>query len=638
MTLKVKSCWAILLVVILNCSSFTPPSKLSPIKNNQWKNEKLPAIFASTANKGSTSEQQNQSDADSEMDDESLLKMTPKSEVVALCEQFNLSTKGSKAVLLQRLREYAVEQKEAEKERLIRRKKIVEEGTGDDRERYEVVDDAIDDDDDEDEIFFYYESKVTTEETDKKVDDKKEKPKEEVIRDSGFVTAPPPTGDNSSDDEERVVTIYSTNEKNDLTGVAAAQPGQASFDPMTSATTQPVDAPWDTNNPRKAESSSAEIDAAKEAVIELVRTLLSMTGLPGFMTDQEDDSIQPMRGSNFDAPGQYADFDPSMVPTDSLTKASRSVRTNRGKVLREVLRDFELRAIGDDGTAVDNVKRGGGHYRQVTRVRAFLEGFRQAEVNRLSRETVTLLLDKLVSEGIEGIDVTLATMTRSSDDTSDEGGELNDSLLEFLADMIRQQEKKVEQGMDSTKKIIELERAMTEDPEDQIESLWKVEDKDGERIETFDPNNRETQLKLKEEYEREAAESMSAPILPSSAPEKLLLMLKIVRERLKIEATFSHDEKSRNLRVLAYCLQLKTNALRKEMIGSQFGGSLDSLDSFEELVTSSIEYGESTSHQLMPSKTGSLNVPLLKTILKVTRETRNENTYKASGGLVKPDP
>jgi hypothetical protein len=50
----------------------------------------------------------------------------------------------------------------------------------------------------------------------------------------------------------------------------------------------------------------------------------------------------------------------------------------------------------------------------------------------LARETTALLLDKLVQEGVEGFDSTLATMTRSSDDTSDFGGELNESESKII--------------------------------------------------------------------------------------------------------------------------------------------------------------------------------------------------------------
>ena len=61
------------------------------------------------------------------------------------------------------------------------------------------------------------------------------------------------------------------------------------------------------------------------------------------------------------------------------------------------------------------------------------------------------------------------------------------------------------------------------------------------------------------------------------------------------------------------------------------------LDSFAELVSSSIEYGESTSHQLQPSKNASLNVPLHKRILELTENVRNLQGYQAfSGGAMKP--
>ena len=62
----------------------------------------------------------------------------------------------------------------------------------------------------------------------------------------------------------------------------------------------------------------------------------------------------------------------------------------------------------------------------------------------MARETTTVLLDKLVTEGIEGLDFLRASMTKTSDDTGDVG-ELNDALLDYLNDSIRQQEKKVEQ-------------------------------------------------------------------------------------------------------------------------------------------------------------------------------------------------
>jgi hypothetical protein len=191
-----------------------------------------------------------------------------------------------------------------------------------------------------------------------------------------------------------------------------------------------------------------------------------------------------------------------------------------------------------------------------------------------------MLLDRLVSEGIEGLDIALATMTRSSDETSDEAGELNDALLDYLNDAIRQQEKKVEQLVDSVKKIADLEQTINKvdaaDEEDAVEKLWFIDTSEGERVEIFDPNNKRNQMVLKEELQKQSQElTPPKPATPKSAPEQLLLLLKLLRERIKTEAVFSHDEKSRNLRVLAYCLKLTTDTQRKELIMREFGSSLD---------------------------------------------------------------
>ena len=55
------------------------------------------------------------------------------------------------------------------------------------------------------------------------------------------------------------------------------------------------------------------------------------------------------------------------------------------------------------------------------------------------------------------------------------------------------------------------------------------------------------------------------------------------------------------------------------------------LDSFIELVTSSIEYAESTSYQLKPGKGMPLNVKLLKSMLDLSENIRETQAWKASG-------
>lgn len=433
----------------------------------------------------------------------------------------------------------------------------------------------------------------------------------------------------------------------------------AANDPMTGPVVEPDNTPWDfennQNNPngnQKSEASSEELEAAKEEVTELVQSLLSMTGAPGFVqndgSDEDDNEVLSSVGifrqqkasslgtsSSFEAPEGFVGFDPTKVPTDALTRASNSLRMGRGSVLQDVTREFELRAVGYDGAFGDDEKRGGGHYRQVSLVRSFLEGYRRAEVRRLARETATMLLDRLVQDGIEGLDNTLSIMARVGDDMNQEAGELNDSLLDYLNDAIRQQERKVEQILNTVKKVEELERSVEEFDDDQLENLWTVGDEDGKRIETFDPKDPKNKIALQDEYEREHKErslKLKKAMLPKSAQERLLLLLKLLRERVKIEAAFSHDEKARNLRVLAYCLNLNSDELRKELIVKEFGVTLDRLDSFAELVSSSIEYGESTSHQVQPNKIVTLNIPLLERILVIVKEVIDEQSWKAAAG------
>jgi hypothetical protein len=407
------------------------------------------------------------------------------------------------------------------------------------------------------------------------------------------LTAPPlPPDIKPNEKGERVITVYSTSDQNDLTGVAAAQPGQAATqDPMTGSVAEPENAPWDMENQnQKAGVTTAEVEVAKEELTELVSSLLSMTGAPGFQgdIDEEEDELytsvgfvrqQGRKNAMADGiPEGFVGFDPTKVSADMLTKASKSLQMMRGKILQDIVRQFELRAVGYDGAAGDDMTKGGGHYRQVSMVRTFLEGFRRAQVRQKARETVTMLLDQLFSEGINGLDITLSVMTRGGDDVQQEAGELNDSLIDYLNDVIRQQEKKVGQMVDTGRKVKELESTMTthDDPDDPFEDMWIVGEEDGTRVESFDPKDPKNAKALKSAYQKlEANEAGRKAILPKSAPEKLLLLLKLLRERVKIEAAFANDEKSRNLRVLAYCLNLQSDNLRKELVTKEFGYSLD---------------------------------------------------------------
>lgn len=646
---------------VVDAFTFVSPAFVTP--RNPSAASTSTRFVSSTHNPPPTSltPQNDDGDDDSEMSDEELLRVTPTAQLADLCVQFSLDSRGTKATLLQRLRDHAKAQAEKERERLERRRERVDKGGEDDRERFEIVESESNDEDDaaDDDAVFYYHSRANSanttsvsigigEKSNFSGQGDSEKRQTPAMSSQAKLTAPPPPPIEPDENGERVVTIYSTTDHNDLTGIAAAQPGQAAQkDPMISGgSADPINAPWDTNNPQKRGKetpTASELEAAKAEVSELVHTLLAISGAPGFQQDDDDELSSLMGGvvrrpsSAFSSPEGFIGFDPAVVPTDMLTKASKSLRTGRGSVLAEVMREFELRAVGYDGIAGDDKDRGGGHYRQVSKVRSFLDGFRIAEVRRLARDTATMLLDKLVGEGIEGLDIALATMARSSDETSDEAGELNDSLLDYLNDSIRQQEKKVEQLVDSVKKVTELENTLSNAEstldEDTIEKLWTVDTTDeGQRVETFDPKNLKSQNALREELAQELEKGSSLkPITPKSAPEQLLLLLTLLRERVKTEAAFSHDEKSRNLRVLAYCLNLNSDNLRKDLIMREFGSSIDRLDSFAELIASSIEYAESTSHQLQPSKRGPLNVTLLKRIRDITKNIRDMQAWKASG-------
>ena len=92
----------------------------------------------------------------SDDDDEALLKQVQKSQLQDLCKQYNLSTDGTKEVLLKRLRDYANEQAEMERTRQKERISRVEEGGPDDKERHEIVNDYPEDDDDEEGYFYFY--------------------------------------------------------------------------------------------------------------------------------------------------------------------------------------------------------------------------------------------------------------------------------------------------------------------------------------------------------------------------------------------------------------------------------------------------------------------------------------------------
>jgi hypothetical protein len=225
----------------------------------------------------------------------------------------------------------------------------------------------------------------------------------------------------------------------------------------------------------------------------------------------------------------------------------------------------------------------------VSKVRAFLEGYRTSEVRRLARETAAMLLDKIVEEGVDGLDVALATMTRSSDDyATDHAGELNDSLLEYLSDAIRQQEAKVQRETSSSSSTLLITTdqpggsqdgdAVDADSDDTtLSDLWEVQtDGDGHRVESIDPNDPKVRQALHEERAKQMEMEDGGAAASSASPsEQLLLLLQLLKKRIEAEAAFVADEKGRNLRLLAYCLRLPTEQEWESLILKETGTSMD---------------------------------------------------------------
>lgn len=483
--------------------------------------------------------------------------------LVGLCRQYSLNEKGTKQDLLLRLREFAKEQSRKEMKRLEMRRQRIDEGAHDEREVFEIL--GGDENEIEDEGFFFYASAPEATGADRVARDRNPSVTKNSLPQESEPASP------SDHAEDRVETIFSTTEENDLTSIAASQPGQSSFgDPSvsrgvtdnTSFSSQPAGA-------SKKKATGESITQARDAVHNIFQDLLSRTGLAGFAPATADVSHE---GTEL----KFEGFDPSRVSTHSLDAVSQSLRLQHGKILAEISREFELRGVAFDGVAGDDVEKGGGHYREVRKVKSFLEGYRQAEGRRLARETIALLLDRLVADGIEGLDVALATMARSGDEEGNDIGDLNDSLLDFLNDAIRQQDKKVEQVADNAKTLSDLELTLEDTwvKRDAIEDLWSVANIDGQRVETFNPKDPENTKALKAELKKESSLNKRQPI-PKSDAEKVLLLLRLLRERLKVEAMFSHDEKARNLRVLGYCLKLDSTDVQKELIAMELGQSID---------------------------------------------------------------
>jgi len=646
-------------------------------------------------------------------DDTELLNQVTMGHLQELCMQCDIPIEGTttKEVLLLRLRNYAFKKAREETERQKRLKEKIERGAEDDangglKAKHRIVnvnsnnDGANGKDLEEDEGYFYFQipgdktnkmtgkNESTNDGGDKvtissvklndsnDVDNNASSPN---ISSSGTITAPPiPPGIKPNENGERVVTVYSTKDQNDLTGMASSQSFMSGGDADTAmmggygnsktagsnylnSDSDPRDTlaagPFgDSTGSRKKSETKQWVEEAKTVLDDLVCGLLAMTGAPAFRDEFDGEGFRPIqKDNNLDlgmyrsginkedfnatntqhAPNTFTGFDPSRVPTSMLTASSSALRAGNGEALSEVLREYELRAVGHDGMHGDDKSRGGGHYAEVQKVSAFLQGFRKAETRRIARETSTMLLDKLVSDGVKGLDDMLSFMARGTGGDSGYGGgegELNDSLLEYLDDAVKQQEKKVGCTVDTLREQQKQHEVQNNNMgENKDSGLWNsITDRDGKVIESIDPNDPSVKIALNEEIKSvtQTAFVNTGLLNPS---EQMLVLLTLLRDRIKAECAFTNDEKGRNLRVLAYCLHASCDEEREKTIIDNIGSSLDSLNSFSTFVSSSIDYAESTSHQLQPSRAGPLNLFLLKSIKVLVQDITEKQNWKASG-------
>lgn len=400
----------------------------------------------------------------------------------------------------------------------------------------------------------------------------------------------------------------------------------------------------DTSGSKRKKADASQIENAKEYIRELIRNLLATTGSPAF--DDYDEELESSSSTNsFSSPYGFTGFQPERIPPDVLSKSSVALRADNGKALKEVLSEYELQAIGYDGMAADDKSKGGGHYREVENVGRFLEGYRKAEVRRISRETSTMLLDRLVKDGVKGLDQLLSGMVREGDDLGDfkstsEGGELNGALVRYLEEAIRAQEQRVKKTPSVNDGGGDLRSTSNEG--DETELMWNVtRGEDGTIIETFNPNTPMVKKLLREELEKtkDSAGVMADRLQTMTVQEKMLLLLKLLRDRVKVEAVIGNDAHARNLRVLAYCLKAANDEERHQWVTEELGNSLDSLDIFSDLVTASLDYAEAqtSSDYFMPgdqkraSISPALDVAKLQKIKVIVERIKWKQSWKASG-------
>lgn len=519
-------------------------------------------------------------------DDEALLAEVDISTLQNLCSQYSLSQSGTKEELLARLRDFANTQAEEDRKRREGRRERVENNL-EGKARHTFVDDPwIEDEDDDQGGFFYFDAGETEEEKKKRELKEKETKKKALMKaKSKHITAPNPQEIQVNEKGERVVTVYSTTDNNDLTGMQAPSMSMDEMGGKPLGSDMPEDSliggPFgDMSGSKRKKEDDEQLTKAKEKLRQLVADLLATTGAPAFQDDFDEENDDDDKEVNpFATPYGFVGFQSDRIPPETLVDCSYALLLQNGKALHEVMEEYELSAIGHDGMAADDKEKGGGHYQEVEKVRSFLNGFRKSEERRISRETSTMLLDRLLKEGVSGLDQMLSSMPKEGDDTSHmlgtggmEAGVLNSALVRYLDDAIREQEQRVER-IQSRKNdgLLDANNSLGEDDNNLTWNITRGED--GTTIETVDLNDPVLRAEL---AKSQATLSQNKEELSSlTVQEKMLLLLNLLRERVKVEAIMGRNEQAKNLKVLAYCLKAGTVEERRKFILSELGASLD---------------------------------------------------------------
>jgi len=228
-----------------------------------------------------------------------------------------------------------------------------------------------------------------------------------------------------------------------------------------------------------------------------------------------------------------------------------------------------------------------------------------------------MLINTIVNEGQAGLDTLLSSMTRGEDDM-----QLNDALLEYLNDLVRSQQDKVDSQIQQQGKQTLTSGAINQD----TSRLSHAPNHSKEQIEEIiDLNDPAVRTEAEQELEAQTVYQVNNSDNKLQSPaEQLLTLLKLLRERVKVEATFrSSEEHTRYLKILAACLHPSTVDVQLILMRS-LGNSLEAMDQFGDLLRSSIQYAESTSHELSPSKKTILNLSKLKHIQRIFLEFQSQ--------------